>query len=408
MEFKHTQLDNSLTIAVEANPAAASMAAGFFVRTGSRDETPEVSGVSHFLEHMMFKGTARRSAADVNREFDELGANYNASTSYENTVYYGAVLNEFQDGVLDILCDVLRPALRPEDFELEKNVILEEIAMYEDIPSFRLYDKLMAEHFADHPLGNSILGTRESIGALTSEQMGTYFDRQYSPGNITVVGVGNLDFDRFVDKVSQMCSGWREFDVSRDKPPVSVAGTSGVVVDEKVTLEHIGLMLSAPSAQDDDRYAGGILATILGDSTGSRLYYALVDPAIADEASMSHDPLDEAGAFLTFITSSPARAAEALEIARNVFAKFLQEGPTDAELEAARNKIASSETLRGELPMGRLSALGRDWSYRRKYIPLSDHIQRYLSVTAEEVRQVAHKHDLSTATIMGLGQAKSL
>ena len=141
MQFQQTQLDNGLAIIAEVNPSAASMAAGVFVRTGSRDETAEISGVSHFLEHMMFKGTPRRTALDVNREFDEIGANYNAFTSEENTVYFGAVLPAHQTRLLDILGDILRPALRGEDFETEKGVLLDEIARYQDVPGFRLYER---------------------------------------------------------------------------------------------------------------------------------------------------------------------------------------------------------------------------------------------------------------------------
>ena len=141
MEFLHTKLDNGLTIIAESNSSSASMAAGFFVRTGSRDESKELSGVSHFLEHMVFKGTDRRTAIDVNLEFDRMGAEYNACTSEENTVYYGAVLPEFQDPLVELLADLMRPALRMEDFEMERNVILEEIALYEDQPRFRVYEK---------------------------------------------------------------------------------------------------------------------------------------------------------------------------------------------------------------------------------------------------------------------------
>src|SRR5947209_3440993 len=130
MKFLRESLPNGLTVIGEQNPAALSMAAGYFARTGARDEAPQVSGVSHFLEHMAFKGSARRSADDVNREFDEIGAQYNAFTSEENTVYYGAVLPEFQERSLDLLTDMMRPALRTDDFDVEKNVILEEIALY--------------------------------------------------------------------------------------------------------------------------------------------------------------------------------------------------------------------------------------------------------------------------------------
>jgi len=294
MEFKQTSLENGLTLIAEINPGAASMAVGFFVRTGSRDETPEVSGVSHFLEHMTFKGTERRSALDVSREFDEMGAQSNAFTSEENTVYWGAVLPEFQTRLLDLLADMLRPALRQEDFDIEKNVIKEEIALYQDQPTFRVYEKLMGLHFAGHPLGNSILGTEESITAMRLEDMRAYFDRRYSPGNVTVAGTGRIDFEAFVEKIAQACSHWKPFDVHRPTPAPAPPRVRDVLVDKKLTREHIGIMSPAPSRQDPARFTASLLASIVGDATGSRLFYALVDPAVADEASMTCHLLDEA------------------------------------------------------------------------------------------------------------------
>src|SRR5918911_4103865 len=166
MPFHQTKLDNGLQVIGESSPSARSAALGFFVRTGARDETPEVSGVTHFLEHMVFKGTPRRSALDVNRDFDRIGAHYNAFTSEENTVFYAALLPEYLPQAVDILADILRPSLRGEDFDMEKKVIIEEIGMYDDQPMWVAYDNAKKVFFADHPLGNSILGTKESVGAL--------------------------------------------------------------------------------------------------------------------------------------------------------------------------------------------------------------------------------------------------
>ena len=155
MPFHTHTLPNGLHDHRRDSPAARSVAVGFFVRTGSRDETPEVAGVSHFLEHMVFKGTPRRTALDVNRDFDRIGANYNAYTSEENTVFYAAVLPEYLPQAVDILADILRPSLRGEDFDMEKKVILEEIGMYEDQPGWAACDHARRIYFADHPLGNS-------------------------------------------------------------------------------------------------------------------------------------------------------------------------------------------------------------------------------------------------------------
>src|SRR5437667_510559 len=179
MTFHSHVLPNGLQIIGETSPSARSVALGFFVRTGARDETRDVSGVTHFLEHMVFKGTPRRTALDVNLDFDRIGANYNAFTSEENTVFYAAILPEYLPQAVDILADILRPSLRGDDFNMEKKVIIEEIGMYEDQPMWCAYDNAKKAFFADHPLGNSILGSAASVAGLTREQMQGYFDRRY-------------------------------------------------------------------------------------------------------------------------------------------------------------------------------------------------------------------------------------
>lgn len=408
MEFKRETLDNGLTIIAEVNQSAASLAMGFFVRTGSRDEEPveKIGGVSHFLEHMLFKGTQRRSPFDINREFDQMGAVYNAFTSEENTVYYAAVLPEFQTPLLDLLADMMRPALRKEDFETEKNVILEEIALYQDRPQHRLAEKLMELHFGDHPLSHSVLGKPETIRALKHEEMLDYFKQRYSPSNITLAVTGKVDWEALIDKANQACSQWKDYPVGRDKPPATGTANKESITDKKLLREHIGMISPAPSAQDESRYAAAVMATILGDVTGSRLYYALVEPAIAEEASSSYEPMDGTGIFYTFICTTPDKAEKALQIAKNEYDQFIKHGPTEQETLAAKNKIASAATLKGELPMGRLTALGFDWVYRNEYKPLPDEIERILAITPEQVHELARQYDLNNASILTLGPGK--
>src|SRR5271166_2280516 len=186
MPFHSHKLANGLQLIGETSPSARSVALGFFVRTGSRDETADVSGVSHFLEHMVFKGTPRRTALEVNRDFDRIGAFSNAFTSEENTVFYAAILPEYLPQAVDILADILRPSLRGDDFDMEKKVIIEEIGMYDDQPMWCAYDHAKRLYFAEHKLGNSILGTPASITALTRDQMNAYFQRRYVAPNIIV------------------------------------------------------------------------------------------------------------------------------------------------------------------------------------------------------------------------------
>ena len=168
MEYRQHRLDNGLEILAECNPQAYTSAFGYFVRTGSRDETAAIGGVSHFLEHMVFKGTPNRSAAHVNLELDEMGSSSNARTSEESTIYHSLVLPEFQTPMVELLSDIMRPSLREEDFETEKQVIIEEIKMYDDQPPYGGYERIMREFYGDHPLGNSVLGTTETCLLYTS------------------------------------------------------------------------------------------------------------------------------------------------------------------------------------------------------------------------------------------------
>ena len=408
MKLKHTELDNGLTIIAEVRDTAASMAAGFFARTCARDETPELAGVSHFLEHMIFKGTERRSPLDVNREFDAMGANYNAFTAEENTVFFGAVLPEYQDALLDVLCDILRPSLRAEDFDLEKNVILDEIARYQDMPRYRVYEILQQEYFGPHALGHSVLGTSESVGALTQEQMLEYFNRRYAANNLTLVGVGNVDFDALVEKASKMCGHWPKADAPRDTAAPTVHHGRKIVTDPNVARQQVAMISSAPSSQDNARFAAMLASTILGDTTGSRLYYALVDPALADEASMIYDSLDGTGAFMTFLSCDTEQADRVVEIAHREMAAFQESGPTESELQAAKNKLASGATLKGEIPMGRLTAVGYDWLYRHEYVPLAEQIETLFAVDASAVAEVVRRHDLTKTMLVTLGPIEKL
>jgi predicted Zn-dependent peptidase len=219
MEFKYKQLGNGLTIIGEVNLGAQSAAVGFFVRTGSRDETPQISGVSHFLEHMLFKGTEALSALEVNEAFDRLGAKFNAFTSEENTVYYAAVLPEYLEAVTDLWSQLMRPTLRQDDFDMEKQVILEEIAMYLDMPDYLVFDRGRELFFKDHPCGNSVLGSIESITSLTAEQMRSYFHMRYAPNNITLACCGNFDFERLCRQVERHCGQWNSEETTRTTPP---------------------------------------------------------------------------------------------------------------------------------------------------------------------------------------------
>jgi predicted Zn-dependent peptidase len=408
VKFETATLDNGLEIIAECNPEAYSTALGFFVNTGARDETDEVSGVSHFLEHMVFKGTPTRSADDVNREFDEMGAHYNAFTNEENTVYYAAVLPEYLRSTVELLADIMRPSLRDEDFHTEKKVILEEIKMYDDQPPFGIDDKCRAAFFGAHPLSRSVLGTGESVAALSVDQMRGYFERRYSPGNMTLVGSGKIDFAELCKTAESICGGWKSIEADRKIPAAKPNSGFNVVHKETATQEYAILMNPGPAASDSDRYAAKILATVLGDDSGSRLYWELVDPGLAEHCSLHHHEFLGAGMFLTYMSCDPEYAAENLQCILDQYQKAAEEGITQAELDQAKSKINSRVVLSSERPRGRLFTVGLNWAQRREYRSVRDDLDAIEKITLDDVGAVLKKYDLCRSTTFLVGPLKDI
>jgi predicted Zn-dependent peptidase len=406
--FLSTHLDNGLTVIGEHTPESESMACGYFVKTGSRDETLEVLGVSHFLEHMMFKGTSRRSAEDVNREFDELGAQYNAFTSEESTVYFGRVLPEFQASLLDLLTDMMRPSLRVEDFDTEKNVILEEIARYDDMPAFDAQTLAREATFGSHPLGHRVLGTKQSITDMKRDDMQAYFARRYSPGNMVLAFSGAFDWDAALAQVTDATQAWERYDVTRDITPPKLATERRVVTNEKLARVHLIWLAAAPSTQDESRYAAHVASSVVGDDVGSRIYWELVDPGIVDDASLYYAEEDHAGVFGTYASCSPENVGEVVERMERLLDKAATDGAHDAEVSRAKQKIASGEVLSSETPMGRLVPLGMAWTYRGEYIGMDEAVDRVLGVTVDEVSEVMRGLSSRSHSLLALGPIDSI
>jgi len=400
VEFLEHRLPNGLEIIAERNASAYSMALGFFVRTGSRDEWDGIAGCSHFLEHMMFKGTPRRTADDVNREFDEMGARYNAYTSEENTVYYAAVLPECQTRAAELLADIMRPSLRDDDFHMEKKVILEEIQMYEDQPPFGADEKIREVFFQDHPLSRSVLGTPESIAEMTVDAMRDYFRRRYGPENVLLAATGHVDFDALVATAERCCGHWEPSGATRPMPPARPRHET-VVLQKEIATQHYGLLVSAaPAADDPRRFAARLLAMVIGDESGSRLYWDLLDPGHAEHVSMHHQEYEGAGAMLTFLSCQPEEIDANLRRIEEVFHRSMADGFLEDELRQAKNKGRSRMVLSSERPRGRLFSVGPDWLYRHEYRSLDDDLATLESLTADELHAVMADFPLCpTATV---------
>jgi len=407
MEFRREQLENGLCLIGEVNRSAKSAAVGFFVRTGSRDESEQVNGVSHFLEHMLFKGTDRLSALEVNQAFDRMGAQFNAFTSEENTVFYAAVLPEYIEEVTRLWVELMRPALREEDFNIEKQVIKEEIAMYKDTPSFDVVDQCRALHFEGHPCGYSVLGSEDSIEALQPEQMREYFTRRYAPNNMVVAWAGNFDWEQVCAVVRDECRSWASQPAGREL--VHLQGTKKVGRIERANLarEHICLMSEGVSAQDPRRFAASVLASIIGDDVGSRFFWELVDKALAEVASMQFAAMDGTGAFCSYIRCSRENVPKVLEIVRGILQNLAEEGVSEEELEKAKNKILSSLVIKNELPMGRLVDLGFNWMYLKQYRPIEQDVAAIKAVTVEDVKKLIEQVNLTQFTQFSIGPAQT-
>ena len=408
MTFHHATLPNGLRVIAELNDKAHSIASGFFVKAGSRDETDDIAGLSHFLEHMVFKGTPRRDALAVNRDLDRVGAKHNAQTSEEDTVYHVTALPEYLPKAFEVLSDILRPSLREDDFETEKKVIIEEIKMYLDNPMSVAYEAAKAKHFGDHPLGRSILGSEASISAMTAAGMRSYFDAKYSPENIVLAFAGKGDWTNLMELAQTRCGPWRGSSTTRDLPAPKGQNAFEAILRDEDNQQTILAVADGPSLESDDRYAAALLATILGDHTGSRLYWDLIDPGLADGVELSYQDYNGAGAFYTFLSCEPESAQENLETIARTFRAVMADGVTADELSQAQNKVMARNVLRSERPMGRLMSLGFHWMYRREHMSLEQELEQYSAVTVEHVREVLDRWPLVPMTVVSVGPTDAL
>lgn len=408
MKYRQHRLENGLSILAECNPQAYTSAFGFFVRTGARDETSEISGVSHFLEHMVFKGTPNRSAAQVNLELDEMGSSSNARTSEESTIYHAAVLPEFQGQVVELLSDIMRPSLRIDDFETEKQVIIEEIKMYDDQPPYGGYERLMSEFFGKHPLGQSVLGTVDSVTELNPESMMSYFKERYSPSNICFAGAGKIDFDKLVKDLDRHCGGWTPFSPKRSTKRADYR--SGFVSMHKPNShqQYILQMAAGPSSEQENRFATAVMSSIIGDDGGSRLYWEFLDSGLAESAGMSGYDYQGSGAIMSFICCSPEQAQENLGRLAKLQQKIRKEGITEKELNLAKRKIASHIVLASERTNSRMFSIGAQWLTQESFKTVAEIAVIYESVTLDQVNEALEAYPLDQNMTVTVGPCENL
>ncbi|MBX3419946.1 MAG: insulinase family protein [Pirellulaceae bacterium] len=391
MELITHKTDGAPQIVILRDPTALTTSLGWFVRTGARDETAELAGVSHFLEHMVFKGTARRSAEDVNRELDDMGAQSNAFTSEESTVYYASVLPECQQPCLDLLTDLMQPALDAAEFETEKQVILEEIAMYDDQPPYGAFEVVLEQLFGLHPLATRVLGTTESVSDLTADQMREYHAQHYSADNMFLVASGQVDCDALIEYTLRATAHWPNRPVMRKHGKPRYQPNQVTIRRQAAHQQYSICGWPGLDSNDSQRYALRLLCSIIGDESGSRLFWELIDTGRAESAALWPHFFDECGCVLSYLCCAPDDMAANQAIFANVLQKVALDGVSERELELARSKISSSLILADERPGNRLFAVGQSWLNHRGYEPLDVVLARYAAVTLDDIRSIAQR-----------------
>jgi predicted Zn-dependent peptidase len=382
-----TTLDSGVRVVTEAMPSVRSIALGFWVRTGSRDEGHEQAGISHFLEHLLFKGTDRFSSREIDEAFDSMGAEVNAGTGKETTSVFSRFLDGHLERAFDVLQDmVLRPAY--PDIESERQVVIEEIAMYEDEPQDKVHDVLAEAIFGDHPLGRPIIGRAEVVSSVPVPEIAAWHDGRYVAGNMVVAAAGNVEHDRIVELVESTVGG------ARPGPPAA-ASPDGVVPAlrfHRKETEQYHLCLGGPGIPrgDDRRFALRVMDTILGGSTSSRLFQEVREKrglAYAVYSYVSH--YADSGQVAVYVGTRPDNVAEAIDVIGSELRRLQEDGVSDEELERARENVKGRTVLSMESTLTRMNRLGSSVLMGVPLMTVDELLAAFDAVTKEDVVALA-------------------
>lgn len=405
-QHRRTELGNGLVVLTEAMPGLRSASLGIWVRAGSLTERPEEMGVSHLLEHMVFKGTRRRSARELALVLERVGGSLDAYTTREHTSFQARVLDEHVDLALDVLGDlVLAPLLRPGDLELEREVVLEEIATVEDTPDDLCFDLHAAELWGTHPYGYSILGTRETVSALQASDLERTHHALYHPGNLVFAAAGNVDHDRFVAQVAALVEG-RTAGAVPALPALPAAPAGRVSrIGRPSAQTHIVFGTRCFGHGDPRRYALVLLSNAFGGGMSSRLFQRVREElglayAVYSYQSFYHD----AGYVGLYVGTRPEFADRAEAVLREELARLGAEGLGAEELRDVKGQVKGQIALSLESSSARLHRLAGTALYDEPFRTLEEVVARVDSVTLEEVAALAGTYyDPDRQTVLRLG-----
>ncbi len=374
-------------------PSVRSIALGFGVRVGSRDEAPEQAGISHFLEHLLFKGTSRFSSTEIDEIFDAMGADINAGTSKESTTVYSRFLDQHLERAFDVIADmVLRPVY--PDIDSERQVVIEEIAMYEDEPSDKVHDVLSGAVFGDHPLGRPIIGKAEVISSVPVPQIAAYHDAAYGPANLVIAAAGSVDHERLVELAKTACA-----DAPAGEGGATASGTSAdgaspqLRFHRKETEQYHSCVGGRGIARGDDRrFALRVLDTILGGSTSSRLFQEVREKRGLAYAVYSYSSqFVDSGQVAIYVGTRPDNVSEALDVIGTELRRLQDEPVGEEELERAKENVKGRTVLSMESTLARMNRLGSSLLTGVPLMTLDELIAAVDAVTLEDVTGLARE-----------------
>jgi predicted Zn-dependent peptidase len=404
--IRRTVLPSGLIVLTERMEHVRSVAMGVWMRAGSRHEVPELNGISHFVEHMVFKGTKSRSAQRIAREVDAIGGNLDAFTGKETVCFNIKVLDEHVQTALDVLSDlVLNPVFAAEEITRERGVILEEIKMDEDNPDTLVHEIFMQNFWKGHPLGKPILGTRETVRSFEQNTLVRFFEQRFQSGNMVFSAAGNIEHDSFVEQVARHFSSLAPGSVLSDSATPTV--TPRIHLRNKKSLEQVQLCLGvpAPPIGDESRYTTLLLNTILGGGMSSRLFQTVREERGLVYAIYSDlAPYRDTGSLCVYAGTSADRALQVIDLIMEEFRRLKTEPLQPGELRRAQDQLKGNLLLSLESSMSRMSNLARQQMYFERFFGLDEIIDRVEAVTEEEVMAMAtelFKPDKVALTLLG-------
>ena len=402
-----TELGSGVRVVTEEVPSVRSVALGLWVRTGSRNETPAQAGVSHFLEHLLFKGTPRYSAIEISERFDGLGASVNAATGKETTHLHARFLDEHTDEVFDLLAEMLLDPTYPE-IDSERQVVLEEIAMYEDEPQDRVHDVLAEAVFGQHPLGRRVLGEAEVIASIPIPDIDAYHQERYAGREIVVGAAGHLDHERIVALAEKLVN---PTGAGGDQPDMALEGGAQLCFHQKET-EQYHICFGAPGLRRDDerRYALAVLDSIFGGSTSSRLFREVREKrGLAYSVGSYNEQFTDQGLVATYVGTREDNVEEACSIIGAELARLRSEPVSDEELRRAKESVKGRLVLSSESTAARMTRISRATLFG---LPIESLDQMLAKVDAIEVDQLTelaaelYGEERLSAACVGADEAK--